>query len=72
MKQQRDKRCWVNTATWISKVSHTDCGTNCVSTMRLGCAGEKGQTKPLVTWALSVCVTLGKTFNLSVPQFLQL
>lgn len=52
------------------KVSNANCAASHTSTTGLGCVGVKGQTKPLMTWA--VCVTLGKTFNLSMSQFLQL
>ena len=34
------------------------------------CWGEG--TKPLMSWALSVSVTLGKSSNILVPQFSQL
>ena len=49
------------------KVSHANCGASHTSSTGLGCVGLKGQTKPLMMWA--VCLALGKTFNLSVSQF---
>lgn len=43
-----------------------------LSALHRALVGTKGETKALTFWALSVCVTLGKSFNLFLPQFPQL
>lgn len=53
-------------------ISYTNLRTSCMPTAGLGSKGAKGETKLLTPWALSICVTLGNSFNLSLPQLPQL
>lgn len=51
------------------QVSLANFRTNSVPTAELGSVGAKGETKLLMPWAPSVCMTLGKSLHLSLPHF---